>query len=314
MMRKFFHVIMILTVIVMVPVMPYLLFSLFAWITTSDAYEWNYSDLRNDVYEYLAASDERFDLTSDTEYDNFEKRWNYLHNMNDSLTFDSLLTAMLSFRTRSGELKDERIMGWILDRCPSSKYVNVLALRDSFLTLKQDSSWYAGRLNDVASFVSCLNTSLCYMTDSLIWKGNDDSAYDREIYYLNWFRYNDDILEYVRNSDSNHLGSGPSYCYMVHSLEYLEYKTDSVKVDSLLIVLLNFRDENGVIQGNDIHRATISHIIHTHRKHMLPYIQQLRDSFDNYPSDMKFITNRSYGDTVWNVNLKGEIEKSIEGW
>ena len=69
--RKIFHVIMKLTVIVMVPVMPVLLIILFVWITTSDAYEWNYSDLRNDVYEYLADSGERFDLTSDTEYDNF---------------------------------------------------------------------------------------------------------------------------------------------------------------------------------------------------------------------------------------------------
>ena len=287
--RKIFHVIMKLTVIVMVSVMPVLLIILFVWITTSDAYEWNYSDLRDDVYEYLAASDKRFDLTTDTEYDNFEKRWKYLYNNTDSLTFDSLLTAMLSFRTRSGELKDERIMGWILDRCPSSKYDNVLALRDSFLTLKQDTSWYdAGRLNDVASFVSCLNTSLCYMTDSLIWKGNDDSAYDRRIYYLNWFRCQDDVQKYVRNSDSNHLGSVPSYCYMVHSLEYLEYKTDSVKVDSMLIVLLNFRDKDGAIQDNDIHRAAISHIISTRRRHLLPYIQQLRDSFDSYPSDMEF--------------------------
>lgn len=142
-----------------------------------------------------------------------------------------------------------------------------------------------------------------------------NSLYDRGIYYLNWLRHKDDVQEYVRNSDSNHfMDLDPSICYMRNSLEYLEYKTDSVKVDSMLIVLLNFRDKNGVIQGNDIHRATISHIICTHRKHLLPYIQQLRDSFDSYPSDMKFITNRSDGGTVWNVNLKGKIEKSIEGW
>lgn len=142
-----------------------------------------------------------------------------------------------------------------------------------------------------------------------------NGLYDRGIYYLNWLRHKDDVQEYVRNSDSNHFFDlDPSICYMINGLEYLEYKTDSVKVDSMLIVLLNFRDKNGVIQGNDIHRATISHIIRTHRKHLLPYIQQLRDSFDSYPPDMKFITNRSYGSTVQNVNLRGKIENSIEGW
>jgi len=318
MIRNFINIIVItmklIGILIAVAVMPVLLFVLFAWITTSDAYVWNYTDLRNDVYEYFAASDEKFDLRLDTEYDKFEKRWIYLCTNSDSLTFDSLLTSMFSFRTQSGELKDERIMGWILDRCPSSKYANVAALKDSFLTLKQDTTWYdAGRLNDVPSFVSRLNTTLCYMTDSLMWKGNDDSAYDREMYYFNWLRHKDDIQEYVRNSDSYHFWSNPSYCYMVHSLDYLEYKTDSVKVDSMLIILLKFRDKNGIIQGNGIHRATIEHIRNTQRKHLLPYIQQLRDSFDSYPSDMRFDTQRSCGNTVMNRNIKGEIEEDIKG-
>ena len=137
---------------------------------------------------------------------------------------------------------------------------------------------------------------------------------ERGVYYLNWLRYKDDVQEYVRNSDSNHFWSDPSICCMANSLDYLEYKTDSVKVDSMLVVLLNFRDKNGVIQGNDIHRATIWHIKGTRRKHLLPYIQQLRDSFDSYPSDMKFDTERSYGREVENRNIKGEIDKEIEGW
>ncbi len=142
-----------------------------------------------------------------------------------------------------------------------------------------------------------------------------NGLYDRGIYYFNWLRYKDDAQEYVRNSDSNHfMDLDPSICYMRNGLEYLEYKTDSVKVDSMLIVLLKFRDINGVIQCNDIHRATISHIIGTHRKHLLPYIQQLRDSFDSYPSDLEFTTIRSYGSTKLNRNMKDEIEKKIEGW
>lgn len=141
-----------------------------------------------------------------------------------------------------------------------------------------------------------------------------NGLYDRGIYYLNWRRYKNDVQEYVRNSDSNHFWNDPSICYMANSLDYLEYKTDSTKVDSMLIVLLNFRDKNGVIQGNDIHRATIWHIVGTHRKHLLPYIQQLRDSFNSYPSDMKFDTERSYGRLVENRNIKGKIEEDIEGW
>ena len=86
-----------------------------------------------------------------------------------------------------------------------------------------------------------------------------NGLYERGIYYLNWLRHKDDAQEYVRNSDSNHFWGDPSICCMVNSLDYLEYKTDSVKVDSMLVVLLNFRDKNGVIQGNDIHRATIWH-------------------------------------------------------
>lgn len=137
---------------------------------------------------------------------------------------------------------------------------------------------------------------------------------ERGVYYFNWLRYKDDVQEYVRNSDSNHFFDDPSICYMVNSLDYLEFKTDSAKVDSMLIVLLNFRDKNGIIQGNDIHQATIWHIIGTHRRHLLPYIQQLRDSFNSYPSDMEFITERSYGNGVINRNMKGQIDKEIEGW
>lgn len=141
-----------------------------------------------------------------------------------------------------------------------------------------------------------------------------NGVYERGIYYLNWLRYKDDVQEYVRNSDSNHFWSDPSICNMTNSLDYLEYKTDSVKVDSMLIVLLNFRDKNGVIQGNDIHRAAIWHIVGTRRKHLLPYIQQLRDSFDSYPSDMKFDSERSYGNMVENRNIKDEIEENVAGW
>lgn len=129
---------------------------------------------------------------------------------------------------------------------------------------------------------------------------------------ITWFLYKDNIEKYVYNSDRFEI-LDPSFCCMTQALDLFEsYTNDSVVVDSMLIVLFSFRDKNGDIRCNDIHQATISHILCTHRYHMLPYVEQLRDSFDSYPTDIIFDTEMSYGTIKRNTNIKNEINHYIE--
>lgn len=125
-------------------------------------------------------------------------------------------------------------------------------------------------------------------------------------------RYKDDIYEYVYNSDKEDFWDDSSFECMGWALnDFEKFTNDSVKMDSMLVILLSFRDKNGDIICNDIHRATISHVGYTRRYHLLPYMEQLRDSFSSYPEDMTFCTVRSDGDTITNRNIKKEIEIDI---
>jgi|GEM_PF-2527019 hypothetical protein len=129
---------------------------------------------------------------------------------------------------------------------------------------------------------------------------------------ITWILYKDDIEKYVYNSDRFDV-LDPSFCCMTRAMDSFEKHTkDSVKVDSMLIVLLSFRDKKGDIRCNDIHLATIHHVIHTHRCHLLPFIEQLKDSFDTYPTDMTFDTKMSYGAIKLNRNIKDNINREIE--
>ena len=126
------------------------------------------------------------------------------------------------------------------------------------------------------------------------------------------YRYKDDIYGYVYNSDKDDYWDDSSFECMGWALKDFEKITnDSVKMDSMLVILLSFRDKNGDIICNDIHRATISHVGYTRRYHLLPYMEQLRDSFSSYPEDVTFCTVRSDGDTITNRNIKKEIEIDI---
>lgn len=128
-----------------------------------------------------------------------------------------------------------------------------------------------------------------------------------------WFSYKNDFYEYVYNSDKNDFFDDPTLCCMRGALEDIECRiNDSLKVDSVLVELLRFRNKYGNIQCNDLYGATITHIICTRRYHLLPYVQELRDSFASYPIDMEFYTKNSDGMFITNKNIKKEIEIDIE--
>lgn len=127
-----------------------------------------------------------------------------------------------------------------------------------------------------------------------------------------WLTYKDDIYEYVYNSDKDDFFDDPSYCCMLDAVEEYDRRTnDSLKMDSLLVGLLKFRDKKGEIQCNDFLKATISHLIITRRYHLLPYVQALRDSFASYPENMFYTTQNSEGDKIQNRNIKKEIDEDI---
>lgn len=150
-------------------------------LLTSDAYVWNFTKSNEDVYRYIAESSSKFNLNE--EYENIHERLNYLYNHNDSIVFDSLLTEILSFRTKDGYLKDSRTMSPVLNWCKERgiKYLEIKSLRDSFLFIKRDSVWtyrfddHTTRQNSVKGFLRVLDDAICYMmSDTLAWKGNVD--------------------------------------------------------------------------------------------------------------------------------------------
>lgn len=126
------------------------------------------------------------------------------------------------------------------------------------------------------------------------------------------YKYKDDIYGYVYNSDKDDFFDDPSFVCMRNALEEFEELTnDSIKMDSMLVGLLSFRDINGEVKCNDIHKETIFHVMRTRRYHLLPYMEQLRDSFASYSENMKFCTMRSDGVTITNRNIKEDIETDI---
>lgn len=127
-----------------------------------------------------------------------------------------------------------------------------------------------------------------------------------------WLTYKDDIYEYVYNSDKNDFFDDPSFSCMLSAVEEFDRRTnDSLKMDSLLVGLLSFRDKQGKIQCNDFHQATISHVISTRRYHLLPFVQALRDSFASYPENMLYITKNSEGENIQNRNIKRKLDEDI---
>lgn len=158
-----------------------LLFVVIGKFLTSDAYVWNFTKSNEDVYRYIAESNSKFNLNE--ECDNIHERLLYLYNHNNSLTFDSILTEILSFRTKDGYLKDSRTIEPVLMWCKERgvKYPEIKLLRDSFLSIKRDSVWkyhfdkHRSRTNSVIGFLRVLDDAICYMmSDTLAWKKDVD--------------------------------------------------------------------------------------------------------------------------------------------
>lgn len=164
------------------------LFALFVGIIEikySDSYVWNFTDSKEDVYKYIVLSRKKITFEIDDEYRCTQDRIEYLYNHTDSLVFDSLLTEILRFRTKDGCLKDYETLWPVMDWCKvkGKKITEMMSLRDSFYTLKYDTTWIADlygwrRKNKVQPFMSLIDVVVCYMVaDSLSWKDNVD-VYD----------------------------------------------------------------------------------------------------------------------------------------
>ena len=129
-----------------------------------------------------------------------------------------------------------------------------------------------------------------------------------------WFRYKEDIYEYVRHDDKHddYLDE-PGYGGVLKAIETYDRRTnDSLKMDSSLVRLLGFRNRKGEILCNYIHLATMKYIIETRRFHLRPYMQALRDSFSSYPKDTSYYTKNSNGVYDTNENIKDAIGLYID--
>ncbi len=131
-----------------------------------------------------------------------------------------------------------------------------------------------------------------------------------------WFRYKEDICEYVRHDDKHddYLDE-PGFGGVFKAIETYDRRTnDSLKMDSLLVELLKYRNKKGEIQCNDIHLATLIYIDKTRRYHLLPYIKAIRDSFASYPKDTIYYSKNSDGVYDTNRNFKENIDTYIESF
>lgn len=105
-------------------------------------------------------------------------------------------------------------------------------------------------------------------------------TYNWTFNYFMWFVYKKNAYEYLVNTTKGMIMSiDPDYVYMQYRLETLDRMIDDKSVmDSILIDLLKFKTEDGILRNPNVQSCAMELIRKNKRKHLQPYVDKLNDS------------------------------------